>query len=138
MWVTNSVADDVGRQAVVLGHVADEAAQLRPLAEDVVAEQRCLAARRLEEAEEYLDQRALAGAVRAHEADDARLQREVERIERGDARVALGDCVGSEKRHRKITVSHPMRFSQQRGRPPRGGVDCRSSGGRAKAARIRC
>ena len=69
--------DDVGRrgvrrQAVVLGHVADVLADVGALGPDVEVEDRRRSARRVDEPEQDLDQRALAGAVRADEADDAR------------------------------------------------------------------
>ena len=71
MWTTSSVADDVGRQAVVLGHVADALADGGAVGRDVEAEHASpLPDGRREQAEQDLDQRRLAGAVRADEADD--------------------------------------------------------------------
>ena len=69
---------DVRRQAVVLGHVADELAQHHALAAHVEAEQGGVAAGRRQQAEQDLDQRALAGAVGADQADDPRLDRHAE------------------------------------------------------------
>ena len=63
----------VGRQAVVLGHVADELADLGAVPGHVQVEHDGRPAGRRDEAEQDLDQRRLAGAVRADQADDARL-----------------------------------------------------------------
>ena len=91
MWLTKSVADVSGGQAVVLGHVADELADRRALGPDVEVHDRCLAGGRLEEAEQDLDERALARAVGADEPDDPGLQLQGQAVEGGDAaRVALG------------------------------------------------
>ena len=73
----------VRRQAIVLRHVADELAQGGAVAGHVEAHHLRGAGGRLEQAEEKLDEGALAGAVRADEADDAGRQLKVEGVERG-------------------------------------------------------
>jgi hypothetical protein len=91
----------VGRKAVVLGQVAHELADLGPLAGDVEAHDRGGSGGRVDEAEEDLQERALAGAVRADEADDSRLDLEAQRVERGDVlAVALREGSGLDERHR--------------------------------------
>jgi hypothetical protein len=84
------VADEVGRrrvgrQAVVLGHVADELADRRALRPDVEVHHGGPSGRRLEQAEQDLDQRALAGPVGPDEADDSGLELERQPIERDHA-----------------------------------------------------
>jgi hypothetical protein len=91
----------IGREAVVLGQVAHELADLRPLARDVQAHYRCGPRRRVDEAQQDLEQGALAGAVGADQPDDAGLHLEVQRVERGDVlAVALGEVSGLDERHR--------------------------------------
>ena len=80
---------DLEREAVVLGHVADQLPDLEAVRGDVEAEHLGRAGRRLEQAEQDLDQRALAGAVRADEPDHARLEVEVEVVERDDGAESL-------------------------------------------------
>ena len=91
---------DVEREAVVLGHVADVPADLEPLGDDVEVEHLRRAGGGLEQAEQDADQGALAGAVRPHQADDARLQVEVEPVEREDAPVPLRQPARLDERHR--------------------------------------
>ena len=75
----------------MLGHVADELADGRALGPHVEVHHRRVAGGRRQQPEQDLDERALARAVRADEADDARLEIEGQAVERGDAaRVALG------------------------------------------------
>ena len=100
MWVTKSVADDVGRKAVVLGHVADELPDRRALRAHVEAHDRRVAGRRLEEPEQDLDERALAGAIGADQADDPGLQLEGQAVERDDAaRVVPGQAGQGDETH---------------------------------------
>src|SRR4029079_15756768 len=57
---------------------------------------------RIDEPEQDLDQRALAGAVRADEADGAPVDVDRESVERGDAAgVALCQCPGRDEWHPK-------------------------------------
>ncbi len=86
------VGDEVGRgrvrrQAVVLGHVADELADRRALRAHVEVHHRRLARGRFEQPEQDLDERALAGPVGADETDDPGLEVEGQAVERGDARA---------------------------------------------------
>ena len=68
----------VGRQAVVLGHVADQPADLLAPGGDVVAQHPRAAGGRLEQAEQDLDQRRLAGTVGADESRHALADLDVE------------------------------------------------------------
>ena len=70
-----------------------------PVGGDVETEHLRRAGRRLEQAEEDLDQRALAGAVRADEADHARLELEVEVVEGEDGAVPLRQSTRRDQRH---------------------------------------
>src|SRR5680860_807989 len=54
---------------------------------------------RVEQTEEDLDQRALAGAVGADQADDARFQLEAQAVERGDAGITLRQRSGADEGH---------------------------------------
>ncbi len=88
------VGDDVGRrhvrrQAVVLGHVADELADRDPVRRDVEVEDQRRAARRRDEPEQDLQERALARAVRPDEPDDAGLDLERQAVERGDRALRI-------------------------------------------------
>src|SRR5215472_6007110 len=86
---------DVGRQAVVLGHVPGERPDPLPAGGDVVAEHDRPAAGRREQAEQDLDQRRLAGPVRADQPGDAGLDVDGEAGQRRHvARVPLGQRVG--------------------------------------------
>ena len=69
----------------MLRHVADELADVRAAGPDIQVEDGRLAGCRVDEPEEDLEQRALARPVRADEADDAGLDVEGQRVERGDA-----------------------------------------------------
>src|SRR3954464_7178805 len=73
--------------------------QLQRLGARVEAEHRDGAAGRLEQAEDDLDESALAGAVGADKADDARLEIDRERIEGGDAGISLGQLAGADQGH---------------------------------------
>ena len=91
---------DVRRQAVVFGHVADELADRRALGPDVEVHHRRLARGRLEQPEEDLDERALAGAVGADQADDPRFEVQGQTVERDDARrIALGQVAKGDEAH---------------------------------------
>ena len=90
----------LGREAVVLRHVADELADLRAVGADVEVHDLRRAGGRLEEPEQELEHRALAGAVGADEADDPGLELEGQGVERGDAvAVALGQSVEGDEGH---------------------------------------
>src|SRR6266566_3250879 len=78
----------VGRQAVVLWHVTDELADLGAPGPDVEVEDRRIAGCRLDQSEEDLEQRALAGSVRADQADDSGLDVDRQAIQ-GRDRVAI-------------------------------------------------
>ena len=93
---------DVRGKAVVLGHVADELADVGALRPDVEVEDRRLAARRIDQAEQDLEQGALAGAVRADEADDPPVDVDREPVEGSDAaRVALRQRPDRDQGHRR-------------------------------------
>jgi hypothetical protein len=83
----------------VLGEVADELADLEWVGERVYAEDFDGSGGGGEESEEDADERGLAGAVGADEADDAGVEVESERVEGGYAGVALGYIVGTEEGH---------------------------------------
>ena len=81
---------DLEREAVVLGHVAESAVGSR--ARCAATSRSNIAAEpdgRREQAEQDLDQRALAGAVRPDEPDHAGFEREVEVVERDDRAIGL-------------------------------------------------
>jgi hypothetical protein len=99
---------DVRREAVVLGHIADDLPDGPSLADGIHAEDRGPAARRRQQAEEYLEKRALAGSVGPNQADDSGLDRQVELIESLDRPVVLGQTGGLYQRHRCILPS-PVR-----------------------------
>ena len=75
---------DVGRQAVVLGHVAHQLADPLPLGGDVQVEHPRAARGGRQEAEQDLDQRRLAGPVGADQTGHALGDLHVEVGERGD------------------------------------------------------
>ena len=85
---------DVGRQAVVLGHVADESPDLLPAVLDVVPQDAGVPAGRLEQAQQDLDQRRLAGAVGADEAGHAGSDLDRQVGQRVDRAVVLGEARG--------------------------------------------
>ena len=89
----------VGRQAVVLGHVADQGADRAAVGGDVVAEHARAAAGRRHQAEQDLDQGGLAGAVRPDQAGHALADGHVEAVQRRDARVLLGEPRGVDDGH---------------------------------------
>ena len=86
---------DVGRQAVVLGQVADQGPDRAALGADVVAEHLGLASGGGDEAEQDLEERGLAGAVGADQAGDAGADVDGERVEGEDRTVVLGQPVGA-------------------------------------------
>src|SRR5690606_4175653 len=84
---------EVGVERRVLEHEADVAADLRPLAHDVVAGDPRLATRRGDEGAEDLDGGRLAGPVRAEEAEGlAGLDGEVDAVDRGQRPVGLAEA----------------------------------------------
>src|SRR5688500_17244763 len=107
------MGDEIGRgrirrERVVLGHVADELADLRPVRPHVQVEDGGGAAGRLDQPQQDLEQRALARAVRADQPDDPRLDLEGEAIERGDGAVALGEPRQGDQCHAP-TLRHATR-----------------------------
>ena len=125
---------DVRRQAVVLGHVADELPDLHRRPSDaVVAEHLRHALRGLKQAEEDLDQGRLARAVGADQAGDAGREGDGQARERGDAaRVDLGQRGGLDDRagapRRRGMGSHGAQRARApaRPRPPRAVISRRS------------
>ena len=99
------LGDEVGRrgvrrEAVVFGHVADELADRRALRANVEVHHRRLARRRFEQAEQDLEQRALARPVGTDQADDPGLEVEGQAVERGDAaRISLGQVPEGDEAH---------------------------------------
>ncbi len=93
----------------MLGHVADQLADARALGGGVQVEDACLALGRRQQAEQDLDQRALAGAVGADEADDARLEVHGQAIERGDAGVTLRQRPGADEGHARTSLEAAAR-----------------------------
>ncbi|GAA3317287.1 hypothetical protein GCM10020219_038380 [Nonomuraea dietziae] len=76
-----------------------EGADLRAMGDDVEAEHLGPARRLGQEAEQDLDQRGLARSVGAHEAGDARFDRDGELVQRGHRGEALGQPLGREDVH---------------------------------------
>ena len=72
---------------------------LESLGAGIEAEHANRSARLGEQAEEDADERALAGAVGADEADDAGLDVDRQAVEGGDTRVALGQLTGADQGH---------------------------------------
>ena len=92
----------VRRQAVVLRHVADELTNPDPLPRDVEVEERRTTGRCVDQTEEDLEQRALAGAVRSDEPDDPGLEIDREAVQRRDATgIALRQAVDRDEAHRR-------------------------------------
>jgi hypothetical protein len=90
----------VGRQAVVLGHVADELADVGAACPDVEIEHGRVARGRRDEPEQDLDERRLPCPVRADEADDAGFDVDRQRVEGGDVRaVALRERIDGDEGH---------------------------------------
>ena len=115
----------VRRHAVVLGHVAHALAHLQAARGRVQAEDAHVAAGRLQQAQEDLDEGALAGAVGAHEPDDAGLQLHGEVLQRGHAagvdvrEVARGDqghVVGGRWGERAVRWEAAASLTGDRGR----------------------
>ena len=91
---------DVRRQGGVLGHVADVPAELRALRPRDVAHDLHPAARRGEQAQEDLHERALAGPVGPDQADDPGRDVQGERVEGDDAGEPLGQRLDADQRRR--------------------------------------
>jgi len=90
----------VGREAVVFGHVAHELADRRALRAHVEVHHGGLAQRRLEQAEQDLEERALARAVGTDQTDDAGLEVEGQAVEGSDAaRISLGQVTKGDQAH---------------------------------------
>ena len=91
---------DVRREGRVLGHVAHVPPELGALRPRDVAHDLGPAARRREQAEEDLDEGALAGPVGPDQADDPGRDVERERVERDDAGEPLGQRLDADQRRR--------------------------------------
>src|SRR6516162_9176985 len=103
-------AGDVGRQAVVLGHVPGERPDPLPAGRDVVAEHDRPAAGRRQQAEQDLDKRGLARPVRADQPGDARLDVDGEAGQRRHvAGIPLGQRVRTDdgRGGARVTGSRP-------------------------------
>ncbi len=90
---------DLERKAVVLRHVPDQLPDGEPVRGNVETEHLRPSGRGLDQPEEDLDQRALAGAVRADEADHARLELEVQVVEGEDGAETLRQSTRRDQRH---------------------------------------
>ena len=99
----------VGRQTVVLGHVAHERADACSLGRDVMAEHLGGPAGGRDQTQQDLDQRRLAGAVGADEAGDALVHLHVEPVERGHPRVLLAQPGGLDHRHPATVAARAQR-----------------------------
>ena len=91
---------DVRRERRMLGHVAHVAPEPGPLRPRHVAHDLDPAAGRRQQAEEDLDERALAGAVGPDQAHDPGRDVERQRVERDDAREPLGQRIDADQRRR--------------------------------------
>lgn len=73
----------------MLGHVSDQCANGRTIRYDVVSHHLGTAGTRIDQAEQQLDKRALAGAVGADKSGNSCFEIDSESIERQDVAVAL-------------------------------------------------
>src|SRR5215470_8774062 len=104
---------DVGRQAVVLGHVPGERPDPLPAGRDVVAEHDRPAAGRREQAEQDLDERGLTRPVRADQPGDAGLDVEGESGQRRHvAGIPLGQRVRPDDARGGARVTGPWPGAQ--------------------------
>ena len=92
-------SSNVGRQAIVLGHVAHHLANRSRLPNRVHAEDRGGSACRGQKAQQDLEQRALACPVRADQADNAGLDGKVEPLKGPDLPVVLGQAGSLDQCH---------------------------------------
>ena len=106
---TKRTAREVGDVGVALGHVAEAALERDAVGRDVAAEDARGAGVRAMEAEEGGEQRRLAGAVGAEEADDAARQLAAQPGEDGAAAEADLEPVELEERRRR-RHSRPTRL----------------------------
>ena len=90
---------EIGWQAVVLRHIADQLPDLAPLRLYVHAQHAGAAARCRQQAQENFDQRALARPVCPHQPDHARLDVDVERVQRRHPGVLLGQGMRLDEGH---------------------------------------
>ena len=90
---------EVRGQAVVLGHVAHALADAPPLRRHVQVQHLRAPARRGQQAQQDLDERALARPVRPHQPDHARLHVDVERVQRQHPGVLLGQALRLDEGH---------------------------------------
>ena len=91
------VADEVrggqvGRQAVVFRHVANDPSDIGTLRAHIEVHDPRLPGRRLQQPQQDLDERALAGAVGADEADDGRFEVQGQAIQGDHVAVSAGEC----------------------------------------------
>src|SRR5947207_468223 len=116
--------DQVGRQAVVLRHVPDPGAHRAAVAHRIHPQDTHLAGGGRDQPEQDLDERGLAGAVRAHQPDDAGLDVDGERVEGAHPRVPLGQPLDLDECHAptvRTGVPSRMRCAPDY-RPLRGGA----------------
>ena len=95
----------VGRQAVVLGHVAHQRPDPAAVGDDVVTEHPSRSARGRGQPEEDLDQGRLAGAVGSDEAGDALADADVELVEGGHPWVPLRQPDGFDDHLHHVNVT---------------------------------
>src|ERR1035437_2830725 len=100
---------DVRRQAIVLGHVADDLADRPSLCHGVQAQYLGAAAGWRKEPKEDLEKGALAGAVGSDQPDDSRLHRQVDLLQGLDLAVVFGQARSLDERHDSILTS-PFRL----------------------------
>ena len=91
---------EVGRQAVVFGHVAGELADGGPFRGHVAVQHARAPGGGRRQPQQDLDERALARAIRPHQPHHARLHAHVQRVQRRHARIALREPVRLDEGHR--------------------------------------
>src|SRR6266536_1351845 len=125
--------DQVRRQAVVLGHVADPGPHRVPLRYRIQPEYPYPAGRGRDESEQHLDERGLAGAVRPDQTDDAELDIDGERVEGGHRGVPLGESPDLDECHAPtVRTRVPYRFRSSPDGPPLGDTGVMSTGEAAR------
>jgi hypothetical protein len=93
------VRGDVGGEALVLGHVADQCPDPGPLGGHVVAEDLGSTSGERQEPEEELDERRLARPVGSDQTGDAVADGQVKSLQRSHPRVPLGHLLRLDDRH---------------------------------------
>jgi hypothetical protein len=97
----------VGWEAVVLGHVADDLPDLPGLRHRVQPGDARSTGRWWNDPEQDLDEGALAGAIRADEADDPRLDADVQAVERLHRTIVLRETDGLDQWHKRKLLRIP-------------------------------